>query len=169
MDVFAFVRVGRLICSGFGPGRSAKHRLSLACASLAKAVFDLSTTQDLIERLLVVEKLRRPRGWPSEHSVPGGATYSRAFAESSLPARLQQVLVERCLGGVWSGTSRGIRPRSRRAGNRLRSRTASGVGRARARSVRRSRAGWNGSRARRFAKCRTTCRKHAMWAARRPL
>ena len=101
LDVFEFVRVGKLIGSGFGPGRPAKDRVSLAHAFLAKGVFDLPSTRDLIERLEVDEKIRRLCGWSSARAIPGEATFSRAFAEfaeSSLPARLHEALVERTLG-----------------------------------------------------------------------
>ena len=100
LDVFEFVRVEKLIGSGFGPGRPAKDRVSLAHAFLAKAVFDLSSTRDLIERLEVDEKMRRLCGWSSARAVPSEATFSRAFAEfaeSSLPSRLHEALVERTL------------------------------------------------------------------------
>ena len=101
LDVFEFVRVETLIGSGFGPGRHAKDRVSLAHAFLAKAVFGLSSTRDLIGRLEVDGKLRRLCGWSSVRAVPSEATFSRAFAEiaeSSLPARLHEAMVERTLG-----------------------------------------------------------------------
>ena len=101
LDVFEFVRVEKLIGPGFGMGRPAKDRVSLAHAFLAKAVFDLSSTRDLIARLEVDEKMRRLCGWSSVRAVPSEATFSRAFAafaESSLPSRLHEALVERTLG-----------------------------------------------------------------------
>ena len=101
LDVFEFVRVEKLIGIGLGPGRPAKDRVSLAHVFLAKAVFDLFSTRDLIERLEVDEKMRRLCGWSSARAVPSEATFSRAFAEfaeSSLPARLHEALVERTLG-----------------------------------------------------------------------
>ena len=101
LDVFEFVRVEKLIGSGSGPGRPAKDRVCLAHAFLAKAIFDPSSTRDLIERLEVDEKMRRLCGWSSARAVPGEATFSRAFAEfaeSSLPSRLHEALVGRTLG-----------------------------------------------------------------------
>ena len=67
-----------------------------------KAVFDLPTTRDLIERLEVDSKLRRLYGWSSARAVPSDATFSRAFAEfalSSLPGRLHEALIKRTTGG----------------------------------------------------------------------
>ena len=71
----------RLIGFGAGPGRPTKNRASLAHAFLAKAVFDLSTTRALIERLQEDEKMRRLCGWTSVRAIPSEATFSRAFAE----------------------------------------------------------------------------------------
>ena len=101
LDVFEFVRVEKLIGPGLGSGRPAKDRVSLAHAFLAKAVFDLSSTRDLLERLEVDEKMRRLCGWSSARGIPSEATFSRAFvefAESSLPSRLHEALVARTLG-----------------------------------------------------------------------
>ena len=101
LDVFEFVRVEKLIGSDVGPGRPAKDLVSLAHAFLAKAVFDLSSTRDLVERREVDEKMRRLCGRSSVRAVPSEATFSRAFAEfaeSSLPARLHEAMVERTLG-----------------------------------------------------------------------
>ena len=87
---FEFVRVERLLWSGPVAERPAKDRVALAQAFLAKAVFKLATTRDLIERLESDDKLRRLCGWPSACAVPSEATFSRAFAEfaeSSLRVR----------------------------------------------------------------------------------
>ena len=75
------VLVEKFLWSGRIPGRPAKDRVALARAFLAKAMFDLPTTRDLIERLEVDSMLRRLCGWSSERAVPSEATFSRAFAE----------------------------------------------------------------------------------------
>ena len=109
-DVFELVRFEKLIGLNGGPGRPARTRVALAHGFRAKAVFGLSTTRDLIERLLVDSKLRRLCGCPSARAVPSEATFSRAFAEfagGSLPARQHEALVGRTLGGHLVGhTSR---------------------------------------------------------------
>ncbi len=51
-------------------------RVALARAFLAKAVFDLPATRDLIERREVDSKLRRLYGWSSVRAVPSEATVS---------------------------------------------------------------------------------------------
>ena len=101
IQVFEFVLVEKFLWSGRVPGRPAKDRGALARAFLAKAVFDLPTTRDLIERLEVDSKLRRLCGWSSGRAVLSEATFSRAFAEfalSSLPGRLHEALIKRTLG-----------------------------------------------------------------------
>ena len=98
---FEFVRVERLLWSGPVVGRPAKDRVALAQAFLAKAVFKLATTRDLIERLKSDDNLRRLCGWPSACAVPSEATFSRAFAEfaeTALPGRLHEALIIGALG-----------------------------------------------------------------------
>ena len=101
VQVFEFVRVEKLLYGGRVVGRPAKDRVALARAFLSKAVFDLPTTRDLIERLEADSKLRRLCGWRSVRSVPSEATFSRAFAEfaeGSLPGQLHEALVRRTMG-----------------------------------------------------------------------
>ena len=101
LDVFELVREEKLIGPGLGPGRPAKDRVSLAHAFLARAVFDLSSTRGLLERLDVDEKMRRLCSSSSAQAIPSEATFSRAFAEfaeGSLSSRLHEALVARTLG-----------------------------------------------------------------------
>jgi len=83
------------------PGRPVEDRAALARAFLAKAVFGLTTTRALIERLEIDRTLRRLCGWSGRGELPSEATFSRAFAEfseSALPARLHEAPVKRSLG-----------------------------------------------------------------------
>ena len=100
VQVFEFVRVEKLLYGGRVVGRPAKDRVALARAFLSKAVFDLPTTRDLIERLEADSKLRRLCGWRSVRAVPSEATFSRAFAEfaEGLPGQLHEALVRRTSG-----------------------------------------------------------------------
>jgi len=78
------------------PGRPQADRHALARAFVAKAVFNLSTTLALIERLAADAVLRRLCGWEGRRAVPGESTFSRAFAEfaeSGLPARVHEALI----------------------------------------------------------------------------
>src|SRR6266581_5337313 len=82
------------------PGRPLRDRAALARAFVAKAVMGLPTTSMLIERLAVVERLRRLCGWEHPGQVPSESTFSRAFAEFAtceLPSRVHEALIKRTL------------------------------------------------------------------------
>ena len=64
-----------------GKGRRRKDRTSIAKAFIAKAVYNLETTDILIEYLHGCKNLRRLCGWEYSWNVPSKATFSRAFAE----------------------------------------------------------------------------------------
>ena len=87
-------------------GRPLEDRAALARAFLAKAVLEMVTTRALVERLRNEATLRRLCGWEKAGSVPSEATFSRAFgefAESDLPGRLHEALLERTLEGHLAG------------------------------------------------------------------
>lgn len=96
--VLELVRVERELPYVHGlRGRPQEDRAALARAFIAKAVFDITTTRTLIERLAIDRALRRLCGWTGIREVPSEATFSRAFAEfadSALPSRLHQALIE---------------------------------------------------------------------------
>lgn len=78
-------------------GRPARDRAAMATAFIAKAVLNLATTRDLIERLQVDDPLRRLCGWNSASALPHESKFSRAFAEfaaTELPQQLHAALVE---------------------------------------------------------------------------
>ena len=91
-----------------GVGRPAKHRRAIARAFVAKAVFNLNATRQLLDRLSVDVSLRRLCGWESRREIPHESQFSRAFAEfaaSELPQRLHQALIkatqqERLIGHI---------------------------------------------------------------------
>jgi hypothetical protein len=77
-------------------GRRPCDRQCLATAFFAKAVYNLTTTRHLIERLHRDSQLRRLCGWDRADQVPAEATFSRAFAEfaaAGLPAKVHEALV----------------------------------------------------------------------------
>lgn len=77
-------------------GHPRDDRQALATAFLAKAVLDLPTTRDLIDRLRADEALRRLCGWEQASDLPHESTFSRAFAEfarTELPQRLHEALI----------------------------------------------------------------------------
>ncbi len=79
-------------------GRPCADRV--ARAFIARAIWNLATTRDLIDRIDADPVLRRLCGWPRRSAIPSEATFSRAFAEcasSDLPARMHEALVTTAL------------------------------------------------------------------------
>jgi hypothetical protein len=72
-------------------GRRRHDRRALARAFLAKACFNLPTTEALIEHLRVDPVLRQLCGWEQRRQVPSASTFSRAFAELARSGLLDQV------------------------------------------------------------------------------
>ena len=105
MWVLDLVRLEGFV-SASGPallGRPALDRRPLARAFLAKAVFQLPTTEALRERLHVDRALRQLCGWETRRAVPSAATFSRAFAAFARTGLLDQLhahLVAQHLGEV---------------------------------------------------------------------
>jgi hypothetical protein len=82
-------------------GRPAHDRQAILRAFLAKSLFNLATTRQLLDLLAVDGNLRRLCGWETAKSVPSEAVFSRAFAElagSGLLERVQQRVVQDVLG-----------------------------------------------------------------------
>ena len=80
-----------------GVGRPARHRRAMACSFVAKAVYNLSHTRELLDRLKSDASLRRICGWESQRELLHESQFSRAFAEfaaSELPQRLHAALIE---------------------------------------------------------------------------
>jgi len=70
-----------LIPSGRWNGRPPKDRIAIARAFLAKSVFGLTHTRQLLQILRQDAALRRLCGWRSACTLPHESTFSRAFAE----------------------------------------------------------------------------------------
>ena len=80
-----------------GVGRPARHRRAMACSFVAKAVYNMSHTRELLDRLKSDASLRRICGWESQRELLHESQFSRAFAEfaaSELPQRLHAALIE---------------------------------------------------------------------------
>jgi hypothetical protein len=83
-------------------GRPPLDRQSLASAYLAKAIYNLTTTSQLIERLQSDQPLRRLCGWDGAGQVPSESTFSRAFHEFAayqLADKIHETLVRRSQQG----------------------------------------------------------------------
>lgn len=95
--VLEMIPLSRFVpCSNGWMGRPAKDRLAIASAFVAKAVYGISLTRQLIERLGQDDQLRRICGWKYRHQVPHESTFSRAFAEFArmeLPQFVHQALI----------------------------------------------------------------------------
>tara|TARA_B100001123_G_C15176759_1_gene973644 strand:+ start:133 stop:1260 length:1128 start_codon:yes stop_codon:yes gene_type:complete len=97
--ILELVRIEEFIPRHLGyVGRPPKTRAALARAFVVKAVFNITTTRALIERLESDSSLRRICGWEKRHQVPNESTFSRAFAEfsaSELPKLVHNALISK--------------------------------------------------------------------------
>ena len=87
--------------AGRCPGRPPESRVAIARAFVAKAVYNMSTTRALLDRLETDPTVRRLCGWERRKDVPSESTFSRAFdefAESQLSERVHQALIEQHVG-----------------------------------------------------------------------
>ena len=89
-------------CIGSAPvGRPQADRRAIARAFVAKAVLNLPTTRQLLDRLSVDSILRRICGWERRSELPSESVFSRAFAEFAeqrVPERIHEALLERSRG-----------------------------------------------------------------------
>ena len=86
----------QLPCARGWLGRPALDRQALAAAFVAKSVYALATTRQLLQRLRTDRQLRCLCGWTNPRQIPHESTFSRAFqefAETELPQRLHEALV----------------------------------------------------------------------------
>jgi hypothetical protein len=82
-------------------GRPSKDRLAVARAFVAKAVYGLALTRQLLDRLQQDAQLRQICGWSSAEKVPHESTFSRAFAEFAqmeLPQFVHEALIRETQG-----------------------------------------------------------------------
>ncbi len=67
-------------------------------AFVAKAVYNMTLTKQLIDRLHTDKVLRRICGWERKDEIPSESTFSRAFSEfamSELPQHVHEVLIKK--------------------------------------------------------------------------
>lgn len=79
--VCAMVPLRSLLPQGRWPGRPSKDRLAIARAFLAKSVYGLAHTRQLLETLKTDHGLCQLCGWDHVDQLPHESTFSRAFAE----------------------------------------------------------------------------------------
>src|SRR5512139_3748684 len=84
-----------------GVGCPPHERTWLVHAYIAKAVYQFSTTEALVDGLKARPTLRRLCGWETVRELPSPSTFSRAFgrfAADELPQKLHEALVQRHCG-----------------------------------------------------------------------
>ena len=98
VEILEVVKVERFVPSYFEiKGRPSKDRAALARSFIAKMVYNMPTTEYLIDRLTTDISLRRICGWESRTQVPSASSFSRAFsefAEFCLPQKVHHALIE---------------------------------------------------------------------------
>jgi len=102
VSILELTKIESFIVSSRGwPGRPEKDRRAIARAFVAKVVYNMVTTRQLIERLGSDLTLRRLCGWERQHDLPSEATFSRAFAafaKSKLVEEVHAALIEKYEG-----------------------------------------------------------------------
>lgn len=92
----------QLPCARGWLGRPAKDRQALAAAFVAKSVYGLGTTRQLLQRLHTDRQLRCLCGWTTARQIPHESTFSRGFlefAQTELPQRLHAALIVQTQAG----------------------------------------------------------------------
>jgi hypothetical protein len=96
------IPLARFVPSSCGwVGRPSKDRLAVARAFVAKSVYGLALTRQLLDRLQQDAQLRQICGWSSAEKVPHESTFSRAFAEFAqmeLPQFVHEALIRETQG-----------------------------------------------------------------------
>ena len=107
VEVLELAQIERhLPYTGRVPGRPREDRCAIARAFVAKAVYNMPTTEYLLDRLVSDIKLRRICGWERKSDVPSSSTFSRAFSEfsdSRLGEIVHEELIKRHLGNQLVG------------------------------------------------------------------
>lgn len=120
VQVLAMAPFGRWLSGRHGVGRPRRDRSALAAAFIAKAVYNFSTTRQLMDQLRTNGQLRKLCGWAHARQLPHESTFSRTFAEfanSELPQKLHEAVIQatqkdRLIGHI-SRDSTAIRGRER--------------------------------------------------------
>jgi len=96
VSILEIIRIEDSIIYTYRTGRPPSDRKAIARSFVVKAVYNFSTTRELIDRLNCDKALRRICGWESQYQIPKESTFSRAFAEfagSKLPEGIHKALI----------------------------------------------------------------------------
>jgi hypothetical protein len=96
--ILELVRIEEFIASTrFNEGRQPKDRCAIARAYIAKIVFKITYTNQLINYLKKDKQLREICGWSIGSIIPSESKFSRTFkefAETGLPEKVHQALIK---------------------------------------------------------------------------
>ncbi|VFM96436.1 MAG: Transposase domain (DUF772) [Candidatus Kentron sp. G] len=90
-EVLDVAKIERHIPYTGGFGRPLADRAAIARAFIAKAVYNIPTTEMLLDRLDSDIRLRWICGWERKSDIPSQSTFSRAFAEFAESHLLERV------------------------------------------------------------------------------
>ena len=98
VSTLELIRIEDSISYTYKTGRPLSNRKAIARAFVAKAVYNCTTTRELLDRLKCDKVLRRICGWELWSQIPNESTFSRAFAEfaeSRLPEEVHEALIKK--------------------------------------------------------------------------
>ena len=98
VSILEIIRIEDSITYTYKIGRPPADRKAIARAFVAKAVYNSSTTRELLDRLKSDKAFRRICGWERWNQIPNESTFSRAFAEfaeSRLPEKVHEALIKK--------------------------------------------------------------------------
>jgi len=102
VSILEMIRIEEYLASVWQrKGRPMAERSPIARAFVAKAVYNMDSTRNLLERLKTDTNLRRICGWENIGSIPSESTFSRAFAEfaaSQLLVKTHDALIQNTVG-----------------------------------------------------------------------
>ena len=91
VSILEIIRIEESITYTYKTGRPPSDRKAIVRAFVAKAVYNSSTTRELLDRLKSDKALRRICGWETRYQIPKESTFSRAFAEIAESRLLEEV------------------------------------------------------------------------------
>jgi len=98
VSVLEIIRIEDSLFYEYRTGRRKSDRKAIARAFVTKAVYNLSMTRELLDRLRCDKVLRRICGWETLGAIPGESTFSRAFDEFAagrLPEEVHKALISK--------------------------------------------------------------------------
>lgn len=102
ISILELVRIEEMVkVPEYWHGQSPQNRKQIARAFIAKAVYNMNTTRELIDRLKNSPALRRICGWEKAADVPHESSFSRAFKEftqSGLTSITHENLIKKHMG-----------------------------------------------------------------------